>query len=116
MATLQISTTIVGQFGSYDQVSHIGGTPELTLTQPVVFLSGSATTTPGAIAYCGISGPLCIAITNTHASVGLKVRVASGETAQTVPAGHTTILHVPGNGVTVEAVSGTVTYVYTIAK
>lgn len=116
MATLSINLSATGQFGSYDQVTHAAGNPSLTITQPVVMLSGTATTTPATIAYGGVSAPLAIIITNTHATVGLKVRVATGETAQTVPAGHTTILHVPGNGVQVEAVSGSVTYVSSIAK
>lgn len=116
MATLSLSIQASGQFGEFDTVTHNGGDASLTITQPLVMLSGTATTTPATLAYAGVSSPLAITITNTHASVGLKVRLATGDAAQTIPFGHSTVLHAPGNAVEVEAVSGSVTYVYSIAK
>lgn len=115
MATLSINFVLSGAFGYYDN-AQLSAAPTLTPTQPVVMLAGTATTTPGTIAYGGVSSPQAIVIINTHATVGLKVRVATTETAQTVPAGNFTVLHSPGNGVEVEAVSGSVTYVSAIAK
>ena len=115
MPTLSLNLVLSGQFGAYDS-AQLSASPVLTPTQPVVMLSGTATTTPGTIAYGGVSSPQAIVILNTHATVGLKVRVATTETAQTVPAGNFTVLHAPGNGVEVEAVSGSVTYVSAIAK
>jgi hypothetical protein len=115
MATLSLNFVLAGQFGEYDSAQLTAG-PVLTPTQPVVMLAGTATTTPGTIAYGGVSSPQAIVILNTHATVGLKVRVATTETAQTVPAGNFTVLHAPGNGVEVEAVTGSVTYISAIAK
>jgi hypothetical protein len=114
--SLQINLTMTGQFGEHDQVSHQAGAQELTLTRPVLFLPGTATTTPAALDYAGVTAPQLITITNTHATVGLKVRVAPTETPLTVPPGHTQPLYAPGDDVEVEAVSGSVSFVYSIAK